>query len=87
MSNKEVVGLEGVVKSDSSGIKWLGESVVKSDSSVEKGVYFVRGEDGWEKVQSKVTQVSNKECTDRFYSLFCSRGGLLRIVGRESHVG
>ena len=70
MSNKEVVSLEGVVK---------------SDSSVEQRVYFIR----------ELQRRSRASIKERLFEgsiglrggsivYFVRRGGLLRIVGRES---
>ena len=72
MSNKEVVSLK---------------NIVKSDSSVEQRVYFVRGLQRRSRVSIKGRLPEGSICLGGgSVVLLCSRGGLLRIVGRESHI-
>ena len=60
MSNKEVGTLE---------------SLVKSDSSVEQRVYFVRG------LQRRSrASIKGRKAVRGLYGVLCSRRGLLRIV-------
>ena len=62
MSNKEVVSLEGVVK---------------SDLSVEQRVYFVQGFQKRSQASIKAVRGLHRRSQGKLYGVLCSRGGLL----------